>query len=182
MVQAWYIKDSFDESLKKSELHQDPPHYVEMKELEAQTGVLYWKLNMKSLEEDGVLEKIRHDRGYHYEDTIEICKDKLPDYDEKVKMFYTEHFHPDEEVRFVLEGSAYFDVRDRSDQWVRILVTRGDLIVFPKGIYHRFTLDSTNYCKLLRLYTDSPIYSAFYRPNATANGDQQQSPIEECTA
>lgn len=40
------------------------------------------------------------------QEVIEISKDKLPGYDEKIKSFYEEHIHTDEEIRYILAGTG----------------------------------------------------------------------------
>lgn len=88
------------------------------------------------------MNSIKKQRGYSYEDQITCSRECLQNYDEKIKSFFEEHLHTDEEIRLILEGSGYFDVRDKNDEWIRIEVTSGDMIVIPVGIYHRFTLDT----------------------------------------
>ncbi|KAK3589201.1 hypothetical protein CHS0354_020059 [Potamilus streckersoni] len=160
MVRAWYMDD--DEESDQRLPHMSP-QLVDLKDLE-KIGVLYWKLDADNYKTDGKLKKIREERGYTYEDNITCCPEKLPNYEQKIKTFYEEHLHTDEEIRFILDGSGYFDVRDANDRWIRIEVIKGDLIVLPAGIYHRFTLDKNDYIHALRLFVGEPVWTPYNRP------------------
>ena len=137
----------------------------------------YWKLDASAYEypkisvpwdpKDAVdpkLNQIRDDRGYSYADIITVQADTLPDYETKVKAFFEEHIHDAEEIRYILGGSGYFDVRDKQDKWVRIHIKAGDLMTLPEGIYHRFTVDEADSIHAMRLFIGQPVWTPFNRP------------------
>lgn len=99
---AWYMDDRDD--VDQREPHRlEPNERVSGAKLRA-LGVTYWKLDADRYENDADLEKIRVDRGYNYQDIITVSKDKLPGYEEKIKIFFEEHIHEDEEIRYILDG------------------------------------------------------------------------------
>ncbi|EEZ99138.2 acireductone dioxygenase [Tribolium castaneum] len=157
MVRAWYIEgDGLDNP--RDEHQRLPPKFITLEDLYRITGVEHYALNVDTCETDGSLEKLKEEKGYTYEDIFET-----PAEGDLVE-FYKEHLHEDEESRFVLEGCGYYDIRDNNDEWIRVEVVSGDLIVVPSGCYHRFMLDHTNYFKAKRLFFKDPHYQAVERP------------------
>lgn len=152
--------DDKDEVDQREEHKTDPVQWVPVEKLD-ELGVLSWE-GLKG-EDDEELAKIRKDRGYSYTDVITVSPDKLSGYEEKIKSFFEEHIHTDEEIRYILEGTGYFDVRDKDDKWIRIALVEGQMIVLPEGIYHRFTLDTKNYIKAMRLFVGEPVWTPYNR-------------------
>lgn len=96
-----------------------------------------------SAQED--VDKLASERSYKNRDVIIVSPEKMGDvYEDKVKMFFNEHLHEDEEIRYIRDGEGYFDVRNEGDEWIRIKLEKDDLIILPAGIYHRFTTDDKN--------------------------------------
>jgi 1,2-dihydroxy-3-keto-5-methylthiopentene dioxygenase len=94
-------------------------------------------------------------------------------YFQKIKSFFEEHIHDAEEIRYILGGSGYFDVRNLEDKWVRVHVKKGDLMTLPEGIYHRFTCDEDRLIHAMRLFIGQPIWTPFNRPQEEHDSRQK---------
>ncbi|XP_002124828.2 LOW QUALITY PROTEIN: acireductone dioxygenase [Ciona intestinalis] len=160
MVRAWHILQEETDDPRDA-LYSDES--VSIEEL-AQVGVEYFKFDADTFEQNDDYLKLKNDRGYSYGDTISVSRATLPNFDAKIKSFFEEHLHTDDEIRFILEGSGYFDVRDFDGRWIRIECVKGDLLVLPAGIYHRFTLDKKDYIKALRLFIGVPVWTPHNKP------------------
>ena len=98
------------------------------------------------------VDAIAKERGYKNRDQICVSPQSMGDvYEDKVKMFFAEHLHEDEEIRYIVDGEGYFDVRGQEDEWIRIDLVKDDMIILPAGIYHRFTTNEQNVCNCDRL-------------------------------
>lgn len=95
----------------------------------AKLGVVYHRYS-----EESDVDKLARERHYKNRDVITISPEKMGDnYEEKVKMFFNEHLHEDEEIRYMRDGTGFFDVRSEGDDWIRIQLEKDDLIVSPSG-------------------------------------------------
>ncbi|KAJ7526724.1 hypothetical protein O6H91_16G044400 [Diphasiastrum complanatum] len=140
--------------------HRRPHKYFPNRPVDSEhvreLGVLTWKLDVVEWDKNPLLEKIKMDRGYKYSEIATISPEEMTDFEEKVKGYFKEHMHSQEEIRLILDGGGYWDIRDYDESWIRFRVNKGDLIVLPPGMFHRFTLDEHNYVKALLLYTNIP--------------------------
>jgi len=173
--EAWIMPDGACANQKA--LNKKTPNEPVTPETLREMGVYYWKMDAESFDypklavpwdpKDSVdprLNQLRDDRGYSYADIITVHPDTLPGYDQKVKSFFEEHIHDAEEIRYILGGSGFFDVRDTLDRWVRIHIKAGDLMTLPEGCYHRFTVDEKDIIHAMRLFVGQPVWTPFNRP------------------
>ncbi|KAI3979804.1 hypothetical protein MKX01_013899 [Papaver californicum] len=151
VIQAWHMDESDED--QRLPHHREPKEYVSFDRLN----------DADNYETDEELKKIRAERGYTYVDFCDLCPERMPNYEQKIKSFFEEHLHTDEEIRYCVDGSGYFDVRDENEKWIRVWVKKGGMIVLPAGMYHRFTLDSGNYIKAMRLFVGEPVWTPYNR-------------------
>lgn len=175
--EAWYMAEEVEAGEPQKQENRLEPNKPATVELLKSLGIRYWNVPpegwtypVKSVPWDPKdaldpkLCEIREERGYSYADIITVHEDHLPDFENKVKAFFSEHIHDAEEIRYIIDGSGYFDVRDFEDKWIRIWIKKGDLMTLPEGIYHRFTCDNDNFIHAMRLFKGVPVWTPFNRP------------------
>lgn len=128
-------------------------------------GIHYERLTIGSHHER--LAEVQKSGGYITQDEVQLRPD-TPNLDTITAKFVDEHRHDEDEVRFVLEGEGIFDIRSRSDRWMRVVVHPGDLIVVPTGTWHRFFLTETKTMHCARLFQDKSGWTPHYRETGAA--------------
>ena len=125
-------------------------------------GIHYEALPADPVQHQPSLDALRLERGYVTQDTVGLSP-ALPNLDAICAKFSPEHYHDDDEVRFVLDGAGVFDIRSTDDRWMRVVVTPGDLIVVPAKRHHRFFLTDVKTIQCVRLFKDESGWVAHYR-------------------
>jgi 1,2-dihydroxy-3-keto-5-methylthiopentene dioxygenase len=125
-------------------------------------GVLSWRVPADDAQRTATIDAIKRERGYVDEDFVALNAD-TPNLDAICAKFDAEHYHTEDEVRFVVEGDGIFDVRDESDHWIRIEVAEGDIIVIPARAHHRFYLTERKNIRCMRLFVNNEGWTPLYR-------------------
>jgi 1,2-dihydroxy-3-keto-5-methylthiopentene dioxygenase len=128
----------------------------------AEQGVAYQQLRTEPAWYRSTVDMLKSDRGYIEEDIVELGP-STPNLEAICAKFVDEHHHDEDEVRFVLAGEGIFDIRSDEDQWMRIVVQPGDLIVVPAGRHHRFLLTESKHIKCVRLFRNASGWVPHYR-------------------
>jgi 1,2-dihydroxy-3-keto-5-methylthiopentene dioxygenase len=119
---------------------------------------------------DARMEQLMSSGGYVKRDEVALAP-TTPNLPAILAKFADEHRHDEDEVRFVLEGEGVFDIRSTDDRWMRVVVRPGDLIVVPKGRWHRFFLGEASTIRCVRLFQDPSGWTPHYRDAVITAGD-----------
>jgi 1,2-dihydroxy-3-keto-5-methylthiopentene dioxygenase len=132
-----------------------------------QIGVTYRFLSTDPSRYEPALAELCQQNGYTTRDQVSLAAD-TQNLNVLLDKFKDEHLHEEDEVRFVLEGAGIFDLRSAADRWIRVEVAAGDVLVVPKGLYHRFFLTAACQIRCVRLFQDPAGWKPVYRqPPAT---------------
>lgn len=131
----------------------------------ARQGVYYARLDTDERSYQAPLDRLKQERGYIEQDIIELAP-STPDLETICAKFVDEHYHDEDEVRFVLQGEGIFDIRADDDRFMRVVVEQGDLIVVPSHRHHRFMLTETQAIRCVRLFQNKSGWVPHYRHHA----------------
>jgi 1,2-dihydroxy-3-keto-5-methylthiopentene dioxygenase len=121
----------------------------------------------------GEIERLKARGGYVTADVIDV-NPRTPGLDAMLAKFNREHWHDEDEVRFIINGRGVFHIRPREGAVVAIEVEAGDLIRVPRGTWHWFNLCETREIRAIRLFQDP----AGWAPNYTDSGvDSNYQPV-----
>jgi len=119
------------------------------------------------------VERLKVEGGYVTADVIDV-NPSTPGLDAMLSRFNTEHWHDEDEVRFIIEGRGLFHIHPREGKVVSITVEAGDLLRVPRGTWHWFDLCREKRIRAIRLFQDSSGWTPHYTGSGT---DRSYDPV-----
>lgn len=117
------------------------------------------------------IEKLKASGGYVTADVINV-NSNTPGLDAMLQKFSREHWHDDDEVRFIIHGRGLFHIRPREGPVTAIEVEAGDLIRVPRGTWHWFDLCAEREIRAIRLFKDPAGWAPVYTETGTEQSYQ----------
>lgn len=119
------------------------------------------------------IEQLNARGGYVTADVIDVTP-ATPGLDAMLAKFSIEHWHDEDEVRYIVAGRGLFHIHPRDTQVIAIEVEAGDLIRVPRGTWHWFDLCGDRRIRAIRLFQDT----AGWTPHYTSSGvDANHQPL-----
>ena len=103
-------------------------------------------------------------------DVIDVKAD-TPNLDVMLAKFNKEHWHDEDEVRFIIEGRGIFHI-NAGDSVFALEVGQGDLIRVPRGTHHWFDLCAEKRIRAIRLFQDPSGWTPHYTESGVDRGFQ----------
>lgn len=107
------------------------------------------------------IEKLKTSGGYVTADVINIVP-TTPNLDAMLNKFNKEHWHDEDEVRFIVKGHGLFHIAPKEGEVVSIEMEAGDLIRVPRGTLHWFNLCGDKTVRAIRLFEDMAGWTPHY--------------------
>jgi 1,2-dihydroxy-3-keto-5-methylthiopentene dioxygenase len=107
------------------------------------------------------IELLKAEGGYVTADVINV-KPETPGLDAMLNKFNKEHWHDEDEVRFIVHGRGVFHIHPPEGPVFGIEMVKGDMIRVPRGTHHWFDLCSDKTIRAVRLFQDTSGWTPHY--------------------
>lgn len=120
------------------------------------------------------IQQLKELGGYAKVDVVNV-NSSTPGLGAMLAKFNTEHWHDEDEIRFIVHGRGVYHVHPQDGASVaRLEVEAGDMIRVPRGTLHWFELCADREIKAIRFFKDPAGWTPYY----TGSGlEQQHQPV-----
>ena len=115
------------------------------------------------------IDRLKAEGGYVMADVIDVMP-TTPGLDAMLNRFNSEHWHDEDEVRFIIEGRGLFHIHPREGNVISITVEAGDLLRVPRGTWHWFDLCHEKRIRAIRLFQEPSGWTPHYTESGADRG------------